>query len=127
MASCTKQLAIPNLLVMKLTELAYFTDKVSEMTQFYKTLLSSEPVAESPDMAIFMNGHTKIFIHKMYEPGEGDLPPENHKAFTVDDVDETIAELVEAGMTIEVAPADYYWGRSAYLRDPDGHLIELTA
>ena len=22
---------------------------------------------------------------------------------------------------------DYYWGRSAYLRDPDGHLIELIA
>jgi len=25
-----------------------------------------------------------------------------------------------------VSPKDYYWGRSAYLRDPDGHLVEIT-
>ena len=112
---------------MKLTELAYFTDNVASMTQFYKTLLGSDPVHASDDMAIFMNGHTKIFIHKMYEPGEGELPPENHKAFTVEDVDSTAAALEQAGLTIETAPADYYWGRSAYLRDPDGHLIELTS
>jgi len=34
-----------------------------------------------------MAGGTKIFIHKNYDPGEGDLPPENHLAFTVDDLD----------------------------------------
>jgi hypothetical protein len=27
---------------------------------------------------------------------------------------------------MEVSPKDYYWGRSAYLRDPDGQLIEIT-
>ncbi len=112
---------------MKLTELAYFTDNVAEMTAFYKTLLGSDPVHASEDMAIFMSDHTKIFIHKTYVPGPGDLPCENHKAFTVEDVDSAAAGLEKAGMKIEVAPADYYWGRSAYLRDPDGHLIELTA
>ncbi len=112
---------------MKLTEIAYFTDNVAEMTGFYKRLLGSEPVHASEDMAIFMSDHTKIFIHKTYVPGPGELPCENHKAFTVDDVDSAAKKLEEAGMKIEVAPADYYWGRSAYLRDPDGHLIELTA
>lgn len=29
------------------------------------------------------------------------------------------------GMTIEYPPRDYDWGRSAYLRDPNGGLIEL--
>lgn len=111
----------------KLTEIAFFTDKVAEMAAFYRHLTGSDPVAESPGMAIFMMGGTKIFIHEMYEPGEGDLRPENHMAFTVADVDGACADFVAKGLVIEVAPKDYYWGRSAYLRDPAGHLIELIS
>jgi len=72
---------------MKLIEIAKFTDNVSGMAAFYRQLLGVEPVAESPDMAIFLNGETKIFIHKMYEQGVDDLKPENHIAFAVDNVD----------------------------------------
>lgn len=111
---------------MKLIELAYFTEDVQGLENFYRTLLGNEPVARSEDMAIFMNGETKIFIHRKYPASEGELPPENHTAFAVDDVDATCAALVQQGLTLEVAPQDYYWGRSAYLRDPDGHLIEIT-
>jgi len=110
---------------MKLIELAYFTPNVAEMTTFYRTLLGTDPVAQSSDMVIFMTGHTKIFIHRTYAPSPGDLPPENHTAYEVPDVDEACAALTQQGLTIEVPPKDYYWGRSAYLRDPDGHLIEL--
>ena len=38
-------------------------------------------------------------------------------------------KLIElACLSLEVQPKDYYWGRSAYLRDPDAHLkpIRLT-
>lgn len=111
---------------MDLVEMAYFTDNVKEMTDFYRKLLNSEPVHASNDMAIFMNGKTKIFIHKMYAPDEGELPPNNHIAFAVDDVDAACSELRERGLKLEVPPADYYWGRSAYLRDPDGQQIEVT-
>ena len=110
---------------MKLVELAFFTDKVSEMSAFYQRLLGTEAVAQSEDMAIFMVGHTKIFIHKDYSPGEGELPPDNHMAFEVEDLDAACTELVERGLTLEVPPADYYWGRSAYLRDPDGQMVEV--
>lgn len=111
----------------KLSEIAFFTPNVADMAQFYQRLLGSEPVARSDGMAIFMNGETKIFIHRVYEPSEGELPPENHLAFTVQDVDQSCTELVSQGLRLEVEPNDYYWGRSAYLRDPDGNLIELTA
>jgi catechol 2,3-dioxygenase-like lactoylglutathione lyase family enzyme len=77
-------------------------------------------------MAIFLIGETKIFVHQTYPAASGDLPPENHVAFAVPDVDATCRDLIAGGLTLEVAPQDYYWGRSAYLRDPDGHLIELT-
>lgn len=110
---------------MQLVEMAYFTNRVEEMSAFYRQLLGRDPVSASEDMAIFMSGSTKIFIHRSYLPGEGDLPPENHTAFAVADVDAACAVLQQAGLAVEVPPHDYYWGRSAYLRDPDQHLIEL--
>ncbi|MEM7033061.1 MAG: VOC family protein [Chloroflexota bacterium] len=112
--------------VKQLTEVAFFTDNVAGMSAFYTRLFGMAPVHQSDDMAIFMVGQTKWFIHRTYIPEEGDLPPENHHAFTVADVDATCAELASQGLTVEVEPKDYYWGRSAYLRDPDGHSIELN-
>ena len=111
---------------MKLVELAFFTDKVSEMSAFYQRLLGTEAVTQSEDMAIFMVGHTKIFIHRNYTPDEGELPPDNHMAFEVEDVDAACEELVARGLTLEAPPAAYYWGRSAYLRDPDGQMVEVA-
>lgn len=112
---------------MKLFEMAFFTEDVNGMAEFYRKLLESDPVASSADMAIFMTGETKIFIHRTYKSSEGELPPENHTAYKVDDVDAACKSLLEQGLEIEVPPQDYYWGRSAYLRDPDGHLLEITA
>jgi len=50
-------------------------------------------------MAIFMSGGTKIFIHRNYPPSEGDLPPNNHIAFAVEDMDATCATLTEQGLS----------------------------
>ena len=111
---------------MKLHELAYFTDNVKGMSDFYRGLLGAEPVAQSDDMAIFMSGGTKIFIHRNYPASEGELPANNHVAFAVEDVDAACETLTEQGLTLEIPPKDYYWGRSAYLRDPDGHQVEIT-
>lgn len=111
--------------MMDLVELAVFTDDVGAMIAFYQTLLGSDPLAQSDGMGIFMVGSTKLFIHRNYAPNPGELPPENHWAFAVTDVDATCEKLGRRGMMIEVEPQSYYWGRSAYLRDPDGHLIEL--
>jgi catechol 2,3-dioxygenase-like lactoylglutathione lyase family enzyme len=110
---------------MKLTEIAFFSDDVKRMAAFYRRLLGTDPVAQSDGMAIFMMGQTKLFIHRNYTPEEGELPPESHFAFTVGDVDGACETLEGQGLTIELPPKTYYWGRSAYLRDPDGHMIEL--
>jgi len=110
---------------MKLTEIAFFTKDVQGTADFYQALLDSKPVAQSEGMAIFMTGETKIFIHRHYHAGDGDLPPENHIAFTVSDVNALCKQLAAQGVSIEVQPAEYYWGKSAYLRAPDGQLVEL--
>jgi catechol 2,3-dioxygenase-like lactoylglutathione lyase family enzyme len=110
---------------MQLRELAYFTDDVAQMVTFYRGLLGREPAVESADMAIFMLGDTKLFIHRLMPAAEGDLPPENHTALAVADLDATCAALSARSISVLHAPKAYYWGRSAYFRDPDGHLIEL--
>ena len=33
---------------------------------------------------------------------------------------------MKQGLAIEIPPKDDYWGRSAYLRDADGHQAEIT-
>jgi catechol 2,3-dioxygenase-like lactoylglutathione lyase family enzyme len=109
----------------KITEIAYFTDQLDEMIDFYQKLLGKEPEARSEGMAIFMLGETKFFLHRSYTPAEGELPPENHLAFSVPDVDAVCDQLAAAGLIIEIPGQEYYWGYSAYLRDPDGQMIEL--
>lgn len=111
---------------MKLVEMAFFTDDVEKMAAFYKNLLGKEPDIAADGMAIFMLGTTKLFIHRTYSSSEGELPPDNHIAFAVADVDSACKELIARGVRLEVPPQDYYWGRSAYLRAPDGLQIEIT-
>lgn len=47
--------------------------------------------------------------------------------FKVPDVDAAYTELVAKGATATTPPTTRPWGqRTAYVRDPDGHLIELA-
>ena len=47
--------------------------------------------------------------------------------FKVADVDAACAELVEAGVAQVTPPTTRAWGqRTAYVRDPDGNLVELV-
>lgn len=108
-----------------LTEIARFTDSLDQMAEFYQHLLGTAPEVRTEGMAIFMMGGVKLFLHQSYQAAAGELPPENHTAFTVADVDLECERLAAAGLEIEVPPREYYWGYSAYLRDPDGQMIEL--
>jgi catechol 2,3-dioxygenase-like lactoylglutathione lyase family enzyme len=47
--------------------------------------------------------------------------------FKVADVDAAFSDLVACGALPVVSPTNRFWGqRTAYVRDPDGHLIELA-
>ena len=53
--------------------------------------------------------------------------PSFELGFIVDDVDAVYADFVRRGAESAVPPTDREWGqRSAYLRDPDGHLVEIV-
>jgi catechol 2,3-dioxygenase-like lactoylglutathione lyase family enzyme len=101
-----------------LSEIALFTDDVDGLIDFYRRLLDREPTASWPGGATFDLDGTTMLIHLKGEPVEGMPPNTDHFALSVSDVDADAARLgTEA--------RDYDWGRSAYLHDPDGRLVEL--
>lgn len=111
---------------MQLAELARFVDELDATVEFYGTLLDAGPTDRWPGGATFDLGGPTLLVHERYAPAPGDLPPEDHAAFAAEDVGAACEALTERGLDLEREPADYAWGRSAYLRDPAGNLVELT-
>ena len=109
----------------KLIEVARFTHDVASTTRFYEKFLDRKPNAEYAGMSEFDLGGITLRIHQSYEPGEGELPPEDHLAFAVEDLAASCLEAEQAGLQVEVPAAEYEWGKSAYFRDPDGRLVEF--
>ena len=116
----------PFLAPMKIVEMARFVDDVPKATVFYRALLGTEPSYCDSSLATFDVGGMTVLVHQRYEAGPGDLPCEDHIAFGVDDVDQAVAALERQGLKVEHPPRDYDWGRSAYLREPAGSLVEIT-
>jgi catechol 2,3-dioxygenase-like lactoylglutathione lyase family enzyme len=112
--------------VSGLVETALFTDDVDGVKAFYERLVGAPPVAEWPGGAIFSAGGVTLLVHQRAGAPEGGPPNEDHFALAVADLDAAAAVLAADGLTFLVEPRDYDWGRSAYLRDPDGRLVELT-
>jgi catechol 2,3-dioxygenase-like lactoylglutathione lyase family enzyme len=101
-----------------ISELALFTDHVDEVVAFYRQVLGREPTALWPGGATFDLDGATLLVHVRGEAPE-DMPPnQDHFAIRVTDVD---AEAARLGTEAK----DYDWGRSAYLHDPDGRLVEL--
>ena len=111
---------------MKLVEVARFVSDLPAAVDSYRQLLGVEPFVDAPGIAIFKVNEVQFLIHERYQPGPDGLPCEDHLAFGTTDLETACSALSAAGFTIERAPADYEWGRSAYLRDLDGRLIELA-
>ena len=101
-----------------LTEVALFTDDVEGLVAFYRQLLAREPSTSWPGGATFDLDGATLLIHVRGEQAEGMPPNTDHFAVRVADVDARAREL---GTEVK----SYDWGRSAYVRDPDGRLVEL--
>jgi predicted enzyme related to lactoylglutathione lyase len=110
----------------RVVEVALFTDNVEAVKRFYAQLLATAPEAEWPGGAIFAAGETKLLVHERGGAMDDGPPNEDHFALAVADLESAWEELRAHGRSTLVEPRDYPWGRSAYLRDPDGRLVELS-
>ena len=111
---------------MNLVEVALFTDDVPTSCMFYRDVLGLPPVAEWSGGAVFAAGDVKLLVHERARAMDDGPPNEDHIALSVADLDEACATLNAGGIELLVEPREYPWGRSAYLRDPDGRLVELA-
>jgi len=110
---------------MRLVEIARFVDDVATATRFYRDTLGREPDRQGDGLAEFDLDGVVLRIHGNVPPSDDMPPAEDHLAFEVDDLDAAVTMMEAAGHRIEVAPKSYPWGESAYLRDPEGRLVEL--
>jgi catechol 2,3-dioxygenase-like lactoylglutathione lyase family enzyme len=109
-----------------LAEIAVFTDDIQGVSAFYRALVGSPPVAEWPGGVLFEAGGAKILVHERGAATADGPPNEDHFALSVADLDDACATLRAGGCELLLEPRDYSWGRSAYVRDPDGRLVELA-
>jgi catechol 2,3-dioxygenase-like lactoylglutathione lyase family enzyme len=108
----------------RIAEVALFTEDVARLADFYERVLGRPADSRSDAHASFDLEGTTLFIHVVGRPVEG-APNGDHVAFALDQ--DAAAERARS-LGVDVAgPRDFYWGRSAYLRDPDGRAVELQA
>ena len=106
----------------RICEVAVFTDRPDEVADFWERVLGRPPDHRGPGIAIFGSEGLTLLIHQRGEQVPGQPPERDHVAVGVADVDGALREI---GLRPHEGPADYDWGRSAYLRDPEGRVVEL--
>ena len=131
--------AAPPLLAVKMIDhITIVVKDLDDASRFYRDVLGMKQVARPPFSfpgAWFAAGGTYIHMNvageEAGEPGirvvgAKNAPRAFHFAFEVDDCDAAAETLQASGLSVEVAPRDRPDGaRQMYIRDPDGHLVEL--
>jgi catechol-2,3-dioxygenase len=110
----------------RIAEVALFTTDVPRMIEFYEQVLGAAPRSRSESHAYFDVGGTTVFIHLATDEAPSGAPNGDHIAIAVSDQEGLSDELRSHGHDVS-GPKQIYWGRSAYVRDPDGRIIELIA
>ena len=124
----------------RIVETALYVDDTAQARAFYVDVLGCEPLLVSERLlALSVGGASVLLLFRRGATGEplptpgGVVPPHGgsgiqHIAFAVPDeehLERWSARLDERGIPIESRVHWQRGGRSLYIRDPDGHSIEL--
>ena len=111
-------------------------DDLDRSLRFYKEVLGLRLKHRAEQFAQLDTGTTRMGLYTRKAMANtlgialkkpADDAPGFEIGFKVPDADAAFAELVERGAPAVTPPKDRFWGqRIGYVRDPDGHLIELA-
>lgn len=123
------KLSVPDYVVL-------IVEDLDRSLRFYTEVLGLRLGHRSGDYAQFATGATRLALYTRDAMGKTlgmalrspvQDAPGFEIGFKVSNVDTAFAELVGLGATSALPPTTRPWGqRTAYVRDPDGHLIELA-
>jgi len=123
----------------RIVETAVYVDDMARSRAFYVDIIGCEPLLESDRLLALSVGGVSVLLlfqrgattEPLSTPG-GVVPPHGasgvqHIAFAIhsDALDRWIRRLRTYGVTIESRVRWQRGGESVYVRDPDGHSIEL--
>lgn len=124
---------------MQLTSPDYvilIVEDLDRSLRFYTEVLGLRLGHRSGDYAQLDTGSTRLALYTREAMAKTlgtalEAPPLNAPGFEIGfkvaDVDAAFGELLARGGVPVVAPTDRFWGqRTGYVRDPDGHLIEIA-
>jgi len=126
--------------VSRVLETALYVDDVARSVRFYADVLALRLLGEAERVATFDAGSATILLlfrrggsiagvatdGGMIPPHDGAGPTHIAFAISVADLDAWRTRLGSLGVAIESEVSWPRGGRSLYLRDPDGHSVELA-
>lgn len=123
------ELTVPDYIIL-------IVDELDRALRFYTGVLGLRLGHRSGDYAQLDTGATRLALYTRSGMAKTlgislEAPAANAPGFEIGfkvaDVDAAFSELVAQGALPVVPPTDRFWGqRTAYVRDPDGHLVELA-
>lgn len=110
----------------RIREIARFTKDPHVLARFYAEILGKSFSPSDWDAYNFEVDGVNLFIHPTSDQEQAPEWPEDvdHIASEVEDLDAECRRLATAGYVIK-GPTQFPRGRSAYLYDPDGRMVEL--
>ncbi|TKD69970.1 VOC family protein [Pseudalkalibacillus hwajinpoensis] len=103
------------------------TNDISKATYFYKEILGLDQLMNHGWISTY-GSKEKSNIQISFASEGGSNTPTPDLSIEVDDLDEALMRMREAGIPIEYGPAEEPWGvKRFFVRDPFGKLINILS
>lgn len=100
----------------------------SRARAFYQDILGLELLMDHGWLQTYGRMTEKMSVQVSFAVQGGSGTPVPDLSIEVDDVDEALRRMREAGFSVEYGPVDEPWGvRRFYVRDPFGKLVNILA
>lgn len=101
------------------------TKDISKAKYFYGEVLGLDQLMDMGFIATY-GSHEKMDIQISFLSEGGSGTPVPDLSIEVDDLDNALTRITEAGIPIEYGPVEEPWGvRRFYVRDPFGKLVNI--